>query len=214
MFILISFFNILILVKKNLILLALVLGLIGLVLFFIRPKGPLSNPQSSLIKLPKVAEPSQTLIEYTDPAGFEFSYPDNLSLEKAEIEDTKTYADLQLFSKDVDGSLTLKITDSEFNTLDEWLNSKKTASSSTPKENNLGSLKAMEIKTSDRLLLGALDQGILFTVELPLIEEEFWIKVYRKLLTDFTFVSPKRGNPQGAATSSEDIIFEGEEVVE
>lgn len=199
--------------KKYLYLLALVLGLIGLVFIFVRPKGPLSKPQSNLIKLPKEIEPSQTFIEYSDPAGFEFAYPDNLSLEKAE--GVNTYANLQLFSKDVNGSLTLKIKDSKFATLDEWIKAEKIPSTNTPKEVNLGTLKAREIKTADRLLLGALDQGILFTIELPLIEQDFWMKVYDKVLTDFTFISPAANNSQEVSNSaSEDVTFEGEEVVE
>lgn len=201
--------------KKYLILLALVLGLIGLALIFVRPKGPLSKPQSNLIKLPKEIEPSQTFIEYSDPAGFEFAYPDNLSIEKTKSEDVNTYANLQLFSKDVNGSLTLKIKDSKFDTLDEWIKAEKIPSTNTPKEVNLGTLKAREIKTADRLLLGALDQGILFTIELPLIEQDFWMKVYDKVLTDFTFTSPAENNSQEVSNSaSEDITFEGEEVVE
>lgn len=181
------------------------LTLVSLILIWIRPKTPLSNPQSNLLQIPKKAEPSQTYIEYTDPAGFSFSYPDNLSISKAEIEDPSTYTDLQLFSKDISGSLNLKITDSNFASLDDWLKINQIPSSTATKEVKLGGLKALEVKTADRLLLGSLDQGVFFTIELPLIEEDFWMKVYNRLLQEFTFVSE---------ASTTDVIFEGEEIVE
>lgn len=204
--------------KKTLILLILVVGLIGVgaILISTKQKNPLSNPQSNLIKktLEKTA-PSETYIEYTDPAGFSFSYPDNLSISKAEIEDPSTYTDLQLFSKDVNGSLNLKIADSNFTSLDDWLKKNQIPSSTLTKEVNLGDLKALEVKTADRLLLGSLDEGVQFSIEFPLIEEDFWMKVYNKILTEFTFVSPDRTSSQGISNySSTDVTFEGEEIVE
>lgn len=178
----------------------------GAILISTKQKNPLSNPKSNLIKktLEKTT-PSETYIEYTDPAGFNFSYPDNLSISKAEIEDPSTYTDLEIFSKDVNGSLNLKIADSNFASLDDWLKANQIPPSTLTKEANLGDLKALEVKTADRLLLGSLDEGVLFTIELPLIEEDFWMKVYNRLLTAFTFVSPY---------SSTDVTFEGEEIVE
>lgn len=200
--------------KKVIILLVLILGLavLGIKLFFRQTKKPLSNPQANVTQVKEI-KISETDIEYTDPAGFSFSYPDNLSIVKAEIEDANTYADLQLFSKDVSGSVKIVISDSKFKSLDDWL--KANQISLTPKEVKLGSLKAVEVKTNDRLLLGALDQGVLFTIELPLIEESFWMKVYNKIVSEFKFISPDTNASQGGADASlSDVTFESEEVVE
>ncbi|MBI2040324.1 hypothetical protein HYT18_04585 [Candidatus Microgenomates bacterium] len=201
--------------KKKIILLAGAVGLtvIGLILLYLRQQNPLSSPQSNLVKTVKEVKPSQTYIEYTDPSGFSFSYPDNLSISKAEIEDTTTYADLQLFSQDVNGSITIKITDSKFTSLDDWLKENKIPPDNISKEVRLGNLNGLEVRTSDRLLTAALDQGVLFTIELPLIEQDFWMKVYEGILAEFTFVSPDTTASQGTSDSS-DVIFEGEEVVE
>lgn len=202
--------------KKYLILiLFLVTGIIVSAFLLLNPgkkATPLANPLLIEQKEAKKTAPSETFIEYADPAGFTFNYPDNLSIEKNEITDNSTYASLQLSSKDVNGSLSLKITDSKFKTLDEWL---KLNTNATAKEVKLGSINAKEIKTADRLLLGALDQGIFFTIEMPLVEEEFWTKVYSKVLTDFSFVTPENTTSQSAANpTSGDVVFEGEEVVE
>lgn len=202
--------------KKNIILSAVFAGLLVLGAVFFLNWKPESKPGQQLnLSIPnKENSPSETFIEYTDPAGFEFAYPDNLSIEKSDSEDPNTYADLQIFSRDVNGSIKLRIEDTKFKSLDEWIKS-NVSGSVTPAEKKLGNLKALEIRTGDRLMLGAIDQKVLFTIEVPLVEEKFWMKVYEKILSDFTFVSPEAENSSSGNTLFQsDVIFEGEEVVE
>lgn len=170
-------------------------------------KNSLPNPITAKQEAKEIS-PSQTFIDYADPSGFTFSYPDNLSITKADSVDNATYADLQLTNKQVSGSLNFKISDSKYKTIDDWAKLNK----GVTKETKLGNLKAMEIKTNDRLLLGALDQGIFFTIEVPLIEEKFWSKVYNKMLASFSFSQPV--SSAQTDTSSNDVSFESEEVVE
>ena len=188
-----------------------ILGLVGAIIWVVFPKGQKSSSLSnSLLPVSKQVEPSETSIDYSDPSGFTFSYPDNLSITKKET-DTNTYADLQLFSKEVNGNLSLKIYDSKFKTLETWVKANQDATVGEPKEVKLGNIKAIEIKTADRLLLGALDQGIFFNIEMPLVEEDFWMKVYSKILADFSFTAPQANTD---SSSDETVSFEGEEVVE
>ncbi len=198
--------------KKTLLTLGLIIGLavIGLLIFNPgKPKSPISP--LNLQTPPKEAVPSETMIEYTDPAGFTISYPDNLSIIKNDIADETTYADIQLTSLEVSGSLNLKISDSKYTTLPDWIKLNKAAATEPPKDVKLGSLQGKEIKTIDRLLLGALDHGVFFNIEMPLIETNFWMKVYGKVLAGFSFVSPQAATGD---TSSSDVSFEGEEVVQ
>lgn len=192
--------------EKVVLILTLAVGLV-IAIFVLNPSkqgASLVNPLT--LQTPKKIFPSDTFLEYRDPSGFSFSYPDNLSIAKNEAS-ADEYADLLLSSKDVSGSLTLRIADSKLTSLEQW----SKLNTGTSQEVKLGNLKALEIQTSDRLLLGALDQGILFTIEVPKLEEEFWMKVYNKILTNFSFIVPEAA--QGS-TSSDDISFEGEEVVE
>lgn len=184
--------------------------IIGFLVF--RPGGQ-KIASTSPIEPAKKAEPSLTFLPYTDPSGFSFNYPDNLSIAKNDTDD-KTYADITLSSKDVNGSLNLKITDSKYTGLNDWLKVSSSSAKEAPTEKKLGSLKAMEIKTEDRLILGAIDQGIFFTIEMPRIEEAFWMKVYAKVLADFSFVSPTSTTSQDSGNSSSGVTFEGEDVVE
>ncbi|MDP3973228.1 MAG: PsbP-related protein [Candidatus Daviesbacteria bacterium] len=199
-------------VNKKLILLLVVIIvlIIGIVLVLMRSqqKDSQSNPfaESTFTKI----TPSEAFIEYSDPSGFSFSYPDNLSLDKKVSEDEAAYADLLLSAKGVNGSLSLRIADSELDSIDEWVKVNQTSFKEDPKEVKLGNLPALEINLNDRIITGALDQGVLFTLEMPKIEEEFWMKVYQKILTDFSFTTPEAES----VVSSDDVIFEGEEVVE
>ena len=192
----------------------IILLILGAWYLFFRPSSNLASSTSqslSTFQTQKKAQPSETLIDYEDPSGFSFSYPDNLSISKADLDDN-TYADLELSSKEVSGSLSLKITDSKFKTLDEWVKLNREASKEEPREVKLGTLKAIQITTADRIMLGSLDQGIFFSIEMPKIEEGFWNEVYNKLTSNFSFVSPSTASSQG--TSSDDVSFEGEEVVQ
>lgn len=203
--------------KKSAIFSAVFLGLLLLgAVFFLNWKADNKPGQQLSLSAPdKEIAPSETFIEHTDPAGFEFAYPDNLSIEKSDSEDPNIYSDLQIFSKSVNGSIKIRIEDTRFKSLDEWIKSNNIPDTTVPQEKKLGNLSAKEIKTGDRLMLGAIDQKILFTIEVPLIEEKFWMKVYEKILSDFTFISPEAENSSSGNTSSQsDVIFEGEEVVE
>lgn len=162
--------------KKTLVILAAIFLFIVAVIYVLNPASPKKQSDPSLTIQPKLAQqgtPSQTLKEYVDPSGFSFSYPDNLTLTTNEIIDNSTYTDLKLGSKEVNGSLALKITDSKLTSIDEWLKVNKIASS-TAKQVKLGNLSAVETKFQDRVIVGALDKGILFTLEIPAIEEAFW----------------------------------------
>lgn len=203
--------------KKFLLVFILLLFLITMLVVFRggTSKSSLQTPLSKIIEEKVQVTPSETTIDYSDPTGFSFSYPDNLSLTNNEIEGNNTYADIQLFGKGINGSLSLKVKDTKLKNLDEWLKENLIPSTLTPKEVFFGGIKAIEIKTPDRFLMAGIDQGILFTIEIPLIEESFWMKVYEKILSNFAFTAPSQGvSTQGAAVGSNDVSFEGEEVVE
>lgn len=203
--------------KKILLGCCLLIGLIATGVFIFKFKqqnAPLPSPLITQKETPKKASPSTTYKDYTDSSGFTFSYPDNLSITNNEIVDNSTYADMELSSKEVDGSLVFEITDSKYKSLDEWLKQNK-YDSLQPKEEKLGNLKAVEIQTGDRLILGAIDQGIFFNIEMPSIEKDYWMNVYTKVLESFSFAAPENTATGGNTTiPADDVAFEGEEIVE
>lgn len=208
--------------NKKIVLILGVLGLIILGIFIFNPfkQKNLSSPGSLNLQQSSKITPSKTLKTYTDPSGFSFNYPDNLSLLNNELKDESSYAELQLTATGVAGSLVLKIADSKLTSLDEWVKTNNSIPTQTPKEVILGNLKALEIKNNDeqsssapqsKLMLGALDQGILFTIEIP--QDDFWREVLNIMVADFSFAPPVSEASSGDS-GSPDVTFDGEEVVE
>lgn len=176
---------------------------IGVLAFFLNINKTEKQQEKVLIKL----LPSATLKDYTDSSGFSFTYPDNLSITKNDPQDGSVYADIQLNAADSRGGLHLKIADSKFTSIDQWAKGGK--------EVTLGSLKAQEIKDNNKILLGALDQGVLFTIEVTTADqEEYWTNVYNTVRSNFSFNQETAGNNQQVAGDSfDDVTFEGEETV-
>lgn len=199
--------------KKKILMLCGVLGILILGIFILNPfkQKSIVSPNLSQQQTSQTI-PSKTLKTYTDPSGFSFNYPDNLSLLNNELKDANSYAELQLTVSGVAGSLFLKIADSKLVTIDEWVKTNNSTPTETPKEGKLGNLRALQIKSNDKLVLGALDQGILFTIEIP--QEDFWKEVLNIVIADFSFAQPPADEVSPGDSSSSDVTFDGEEVVE
>lgn len=197
----------------------LILLLIGGVLLFFQH----NNSKSSSLEISKPQKvvqntPSITLKTYSDPSGFSFSYPDNLSVVKNETTDDSTYADIQLTAKGVSGNISLKIVDSKLLSLNDWVSANVKEFPERPKDTKLGNLSAVEIKNSNKLWLAALDKGVLFTMEVPFENnQEYWTHAYNIVTANFSFVSPSQqstASDTGSSASDNGITFEGEETVE
>lgn len=207
--------------KKVILLLVAAAVIIGILILKPFQKNLSSTSNVAELKASEIT-PSKTLKTYTDPSGFSFSYPDNLSLLNNELKDEGSYAELQLTASGVAGSLVLKIADSKLTSIDEWVKSNKNTypdpdliGAEAPKEAKLGNLKTLELKNNDKLLLGALDQGILFTIEIPIGEKkDFWMEVLNTVAGEFTFAPPAADGAATGNSSSTDVTFDGEEVVE
>ncbi|MDP3998501.1 MAG: hypothetical protein Q8P89_02700 [bacterium] len=160
--------------------------------------------------------PSSALKEYSDPSGFSFNYPDDLSLTANEATSDSTYADLQLKSKDVEGDLKLKIQDTKLASAGAWLKENGSTASGV-KELRWGTLNAESVEDKDGIIFAAVDQEILFTMEVSYGgQKDFWQKVSDSILSSFAFSSESSPgtSPQTGGASAEDVTFEGEEVVE
>lgn len=160
------------------------------------------------------------LKEYTDPSGFKFSYPQNLKITSDKITDSKIYSQLTLNFNNSKGSIKVKVVETLSISLDPLLKTfKSSTDSSTIKNSKLADLQAKEITTDNKIVILALDQNTLFTIETDLQDnKKLWTDAYQKLLSSFSFVAPTQSVSEASSSdyseSSGDIIDEGEEVVE
>lgn len=173
------------------------------------PTNILTQPETNI-------EPSSKTKEYIDASGFSFKYPDDVTVEKLEATDDTIYSQLKL-SAQIEGSVVIIVQDTEFKTFEDWKVSNNTVSN--VKEVTLGSLKGNEVHVGTLTRTIAIDQGILFSLDLDAKEnKDYWDKVYEGIRTSFTFKAPENSVSTGTTTSADtgagdDVIFE-EEVIE
>lgn len=154
--------------------------------------------------------------EYSDPAGFSFSYPDTLTLEKQEVDET-TYSSINLVPGTTAEPITIVVADSEFTSPELWL--KKNVSqqdAKTAQKLTLGDMQALQTVTSKGTITVAFDDQVLFKVVAPPNASETTKKAYSTIIASFAFKPPEIQPASGSSNADEDtaVEFEGEEVIE
>lgn len=163
--------------------------------------------------------PTVKLSEYKDPSGFKFSYPGTLKLSNKETEDQKIYSLLELtFSKN-QGKIEIRVEDSQLTKIDDWFTYNKVATKPVNiKKIKLADIEGRQFIQKGKLLTMALDQGALFTFTVTLgNEENYWLDANNQILKSFQFILPENTEnnvPAGDESSEENVIFEGEEIIE
>lgn len=194
-----------------------VVGVIGGILFFNKPNEPVvsSGEENSTPTVIVIKTPSETLKEYTDPSGFIFSYPDDLTFNIKKITDTSVYSSGELVSKDSNGSITFVVADSKIKSFAEW-KKQNVATESAVKETTLGTLAANAVTSDKGITLLAFDQGVLFSFEIIFgNEKDYWTKAYNTIISSYAFSAPAASSNTSTSVSSDagsdDVILESEE---
>jgi hypothetical protein len=183
-------------------------------------KNQIRSPISQNLKTKVTVAPKQKLKEYKDRAGFKFSYPDNLKLETKETEAQKIYSLIELTSSKNQAKIEIKVEDSKLTKIDDWFTSNKESTKPGQiKKIKLADIEGRQFNQKNKLLTIALDQGVLFTFTLtPDKDKKFWTDVNNKIIQTFAFELSETttgGNTSTTSESSEeDVIFEGEEIIE
>jgi len=197
------------------------MGLIvsALVLLVIQQSG--KKEMAPVEELPSPTPTPQVLLSYKNDSGFAFEYPDIVTLSEDE-KDTESYAHVIFTSEESEGTLSFQVSDTKSKTAQDWL-----------KQNNLlknkkdisdipfGDIQAARIATPGGILAVAVDQGALFVIKTEGVDDtDFWKNIFDTIMSSFAFTEPATptskhapASSSGGSTSS-DIIFEGEEIVE
>ena len=162
--------------------------------------------------------PSNTLKEYSDPSGFKFSYPEDTEIEIIDNSDNSVYSDLILTSPVATGSISLKVSDTKYKSIEAWKKDNKELTSGLEiQDAKLGDLAGISFGSKKKLTQIVFDQGIEFNIDVDLqTEKNYWENVYYSLINSFSFVSntTSTSNASVDTSSGSDVIFEGEEVIE
>ena len=196
-----------------------VIGII--VLFSIRESEERKNSASEVnFQNSRISDmgkmPSNTMKKYSDQSGFTFNSPDNIKIEKKEND--SLYADLILSSSEVNGSIAFTVSDSKYDSLEDWKNNNlENLTGLLINESDLGSLSGVSFNNKDKITLIAIDQGIEFKMVVVYKDhKKYWENVYKSIRDSFAFTSPStsQSTNTNSEAPSEEVSFEGEEVIE
>ncbi len=189
---------------------------IGIGAFLLQKRNAASESAQQKQDVVKEVEkiPSATTKTYSDESGFTFVYPNDVVVSKKENTDSATYANIEITSNVAPGTITLRVEDTKVKSVEEWTAKNISATQSASKDIKLGNLSAREITSNNKIVSLALDQGILFRLEvIPDKEKSYWMSVYNTILSSFSFAMPQAAAPASNSGGGDDVSVE-EDVVE
>ena len=151
---------------------------------------------------------------FEDPAGFLFKYPENLTIKINKTTDQSVFSSLTLTSKSVKGNITIEIVTSNLQSLEDWLSENNITAKR--QKIKLADLDAISFEQAGKVITTTVDIGTLLTFTVDYQKNKnYWLDINKTILSTFAFSAPEEA-PAGVSDSSadEDVIFEGEEVIE
>lgn len=200
----------------------------GIYLFASRSKteetvSPASQERKSLF--PTTAP---KLLTWDDPAGFTFQYDSELKIDN-HPQDKVNYANLEITEAGKEGKILIMASDTKYKDVNEWVTKDAKLKGSNAIDTTMGSKPAKKIKIADsvKVVVGAIDDKILFTIEmdptsmtLEAKNEKYfstWQKRFDQIVSSYEFVYPtaaaQKSSPSTSGSSEGDIVEE-EEIIE
>lgn len=177
--------------------------------------SPVAKKQTVTTSSPTVAFAKLEI--YKDPSGFEFEYPDSVEIKKDANSDQFVYSSVKVISPKKLGGIQITVTSTTLKNKDEWLKSEKLSIPAVKIENvKLADLDAYRFEKQKKIITATVDTEtlFLFTVD-PREDKDFWSAVNNKITSSFSFQAPEAPADNSSGTSSSDeVILEGEEVIE
>lgn len=190
--------------KKPLIIVigALILGGIGATTYIL-----VSSPKSKAPTEVLVTEeaPKLKLLTWDDPAGFTFSYPDGVVVNKHD-EDQENYAHVEMTHPDHPGSLTVWAKDLPVGVSDvaTWVKKDAKLAKGVSLDTSLGGSvaeKTLVTAPQKSMIVGTIYDGLLFYVESELVDEAYWEAAINTVTGSFVF-KPTETSAQSAPAAS------------
>jgi len=204
--------------KKLLIILAvlLVLSIAAIIIFKSKRK---TRSETALESPMGESSSAAKLTVWDDPAGFSFSYPEEIEIDP-HSEDEENYAHLELISSsESEGKIIIWVQETEFTDIEDWAEA-TTGGQLFDTELDTEPAKKVAYSEPTKLVTAAIDVDALVLIEMIPDKKGYWQKVYDKILSSFKFI-PLEGEafesdtaPAPAEPASANIIEEAEEVIE
>lgn len=181
---------------------ALLLGGIGAVTYMLVSPAKTQTPSEVLVK---EDAPKLKLLTWDDPAGFTFSYPEGVVVNKHE-EDQENYAHVEMTHPDHKGSLIVWAKDLPAGVTDvaTWVKKDPQLSKGVSLDTSLGDSvaeKTLVTNPEKRMVIGTIYDGLLFYVESTLTDETYWEAAINTVTGSFVF-KPTETSGQSAPPAS------------
>ena len=168
-------------------------------------------------KFPTVS-PTVKLKKFVHSSGFSFQHEEHLKVQEKKVNDDSSYASLMITSADRKGSMTIDAFSTSLKVIDDWF---KTSATAFGQKDitflKLADLDARQFTEFGKFMTIALDKGVLFTLSANYEDEKsYWSKIMKDTVFTFAFENPESPSDQGSSAPNpeEDVVFEGEEIVE
>jgi len=206
--------------KKKVLIIIGVLVLIAIGVFVFLYQKPSSKMVNPLTQTEQNQEGK--LLVWEDPAGFKFSYPEEIKINPHE-EDEENYAHLELTVDSHSGSILIWVKDTTYKEIADWVKKENSAGSAQVFDSELGGnpAKKLALNNPQKLVTATLDGNAIVLIEVyP--QDSWWNETYNQILKSFEFIplqgeeisAPAKVSGSSGQTSEGGIIDEGEEVVE
>jgi len=171
----------------------------GYIYFSNTKEKPLLKPLVSTTEISPT--PKVTMTDYKDPLGFSLSYPSNFSV-NTHPEDQENYADVELSAVDKTQNIKLLVSDTKYSDISTWALNDSTVKEGTNIDSKLGNLDAKKVylAKSNKIIMGAIWDGMLFTTEITPADNEASLKTVASVLSTLTI--PETANYTNGVTST------------
>lgn len=162
--------------------------------------------------------PTPTLVTWDDPAGFSAQYPDGLTVNKHD-EDKDNYAHVEFTNAAHPGGLIIWVKDlpKGITTTASWGKKMSASSSAILFDTTIGGQPAQKVLNSSpnkTVAVGAVYDGVLWTVETNLADASYWQSVHDTIVGSFTFKPVSTPAAAAAAPDASDQPVDEEEVIQ
>ena len=162
--------------------------LAGIVIF----RTKLISKTSEQTMSPAVTVAPKELVLWEDPAGFSFTYPSELTVNKHD-EDMQNYAHVELTNTGHTGNIIIWAKDTTYQSVDAWIKGDKTVNMAPSVDTTLGGKEAKKIMVTGatkKMITGAIDVDVLVTVEVDMqTDEPYWTEIYSGIIQTFSFTA-------------------------
>ncbi len=199
--------------KKSLvaILIGLVIGGIGFG-GYLAWLGSQPKPKNEQTEAPVTAP---ELLSWRDPNGFSFQYPEGLTVNKHD-EDQQNYAHIEFTHRDHPGNVIIWGKDTTAADTTAWVKTEKRFSSASTLDTTFANFPGKKVLIADpkQIIVGTVDDGIVWTVEGLLTDSDFWTGVHTTIADSFKFIPVGSDEEDSAAPVQEEVFADEEELLE